>query len=344
MSSSRPIHVLCARPFTDEQLAAMRAVSPRLVIEQRPAVTRDQLAAVVSPEVEVLFSTAAPPSLERLPQLRWFQCRSAGMNAVTGTPVWTNRDITITSASGVHAITMAEYTTGMMIALARDFLGYLSFQRRACWPRQPKTNHQQFPGRELRGATALIIGYGSIGREIGRQCQALGLRVLAVKRDPTRRADDGYLVPGTGDPAGAIPEKVVGPRDLPKILPEAEYVIVCSALTPETQHLIGERELRLMRPEAFFINIGRGDIVDETALVRALRERWIAGAGLDVFATEPLPAESPLWSLDNVILSPHVCGVTPRYDDHMAALFTENLRRYVAGEPLLNLVDRVLGY
>lgn len=344
MRSSDPIHVLCARPFTDAQLAAMRAVSPRLVIDQRPAMTRAELAAVVSPEVEVLFSTVAPPTLEKLPRLRWFQCRSAGMNAVVDTPLWANPAVAVTSASGVHAVTMAEYTTGMMIALARDFLGYLSFQRRACWPRQPKNNHQQFPGRELRGATVLIVGYGSIGREIGRQCQALGLRVLAVKRDPSRRADAGFMVPGTGDPQGNIPEKIAGPSDLVHMLPEAEYVVLCSALTPGTKHLIGERELRLMRPDAFLINVGRGGIVEESALVQALRERWIAGAGLDVFATEPLPAESPLWSLDNVFLSPHISGVTPRYDDHMAALFTENLRRYIAQEPLLNLVDRALGY
>jgi phosphoglycerate dehydrogenase-like enzyme len=344
MSSSDPIHVLCARPFTDAQLATLRAISPRLVITQRTAMNRDELAAVVSPEVEVLFSTAAPPTLEKLPRLRWFQCRSAGMNAVIDTPVWTNPAIAVTSASGVSAITMAEYTTGMMVALARDFLGYLSFQRRSLWPKHPKNHHQQFPGRELRGATVLIIGYGSIGREIARQCQALGLRVVAVKRDPTRRVDNGFLVPGTGDPQGLIPEKIAGPWDLPKLLPEAEYVVLCSALTAESEHLIGERELRLMRRDAFLINIARGGIVDETVLIQALRERWIAGAGLDVFATEPLPAESPLWQLDNVILSPHIGGVTPRYDDHMAALFTENLRRYVAQEPLLNLVDRSLGY
>lgn len=344
MSSSAPIHVLCARPFTDAQLATMRAVSPRLTITQRTAMTRDELADIVTPEIEVLFSTVAPPSLDRLPRLRWFQCRSAGMNAIVNTPVWNQPDIALTSASGVHAITMAEYTTGMMIALARDFLGFLSFQRRACWPRQPKNNHQQFPGRELRGATVLIVGYGSIGREIARQCQALGLRVLAVKRDPTRRIDDGFMIPGTGDPQGLIPEKIVGPADLSQVLPGAEYVVLCSALAANATHLIGERELRLMRPDAFLINVGRGGLVDEPVLIRALRERWIAGAGLDVFATEPLPADSPLWSLDNVILSPHVCGVTPRYDDHMAALFTENLRRYVAREPLLNLVDRALGY
>lgn len=336
--------MLCARPFTPAQLDRLRAVSPRLAIEQRPVRNREELAAVLSPEVEVLYSLVAPLSLERLPKLRWFQCRSAGMNAVIGTPLWSANQVALTTASGVHAITMAEYTLGMMIALARDFPGFLSFQRRACWPMHPKNHHEQFPGRELRGATVLIVGYGSIGREIGRQCAALGMRVLAVKRDPSSRVDTGFVVPGTGDPQGAIPERIVGPAALDTVLPEAEFVVVSTALTPASAHLIGESRLRLMRADAFLINVGRGGIVDETALIRALRERWIAGAALDVFATEPLPADNPLWSLDNAILSPHVSGITPRYDDHLAGLFAENLRRYVAGEPLLNLVDRSLGY
>ena len=299
---------------------------------------------MLSPDVEVLFSIVPPLSLDGLPNLRWFQCRSAGMNAVIDTPVWHEPHIAITSASGVHSITMAEYTIGMMVALARDFLGFLSFQRRSTWPMQPKNHHEQFPGRELRGATVTIVGYGSIGREIGRQCAALGMRVLAVKRDPSRRSDAGFCVPGTGDPEGRIPEHIVGPDDLATVLSAAEYVVLCTALTPANHGLIGDNLLRLMRPDAFLINIARGGIVDEAALLRALKEKWIAGAALDVFATEPLPAKSPFWSLDNVILSPHVSGVTPRYDDHLVVLFAENLRRYVAGEPLLNLIDRSLGY
>lgn len=299
---------------------------------------------VVSPEVEVLFSTFAPDSLTMLPNLRWLQCRSAGMNAVVGTPAWTAEHIAITSASGIHGITIAEYTTGMMIALARDFLGYLSFQRRSCWPTTPKNHVEQFPGRELRGATVLIVGYGSIGREIGRQCHALGMRVLAVKRDPSRRVDTGYTIAGTGDPAGTIPERIVGPDKIDEVLPEAGYVVIASASTPANRRLIGEAQLNLMRRDAFLINIGRGDLIDEPALIRALAEHRIAGAGLDVFEKEPLPADSPLWALDNVILSPHISGMTPRYDEHMVALFAENLRRYVSGEALLNLVDRTLGY
>ena len=337
MDSNGSIHVLCARPFTHEQLARLRAVSPRLVIEQCPIRKRAELAGILSPGVEVLFSVVAPLSMEGLPNLRWFQCRSAGMNAIIDTPLWHASHVALTTASGVHGITM-------MVALARDFLGFLSFQRRSEWPMKPKNHHEQFPGRELRGATVLVVGYGSIGREIGRQCAALGMRVIAVKRDPSRRADTGYVVPGTGDPDGVIPERIVGPDEIAGTIGKAEYVVLCAALTPSNHGLIGETHLRLMRPDAFLINIARGGVVDETALLRALKERWIAGAALDVFATEPLPAESPFWSLDNVILSPHVAGVTPRYDEHLSALFAENLRRYVAGDPLLNLVDRKLGY
>lgn len=344
MSKDGPIHVVCARNLPAEHIARLRAVSPRLVVDVRPARNRAELKPLLSPEVEVLFSSFAPESLDGLPNLRWFQSRSAGMNTVSDTPLWTADQITVTNSSGIHGPTIAEYVTGMMIALARDFLGFLSFQRRSCWPTTPKNHVEQFPGRELRGATALIVGYGSIGREIGRQCRALGMRVLAVKRDPLRRVDSGYTIAGTGDPDGIIPERIVGAADLNAVLPEAEYVVLASASTADNRGLIGETQLKSMRRDAHLINIARGDLVDEVALIRALRERWIAGAALDVFAREPLAADSPLWSLDNVILSPHVSGITPRYDDHMTTLLAENLRRYVAGEPLLNVVNRSLGY
>jgi phosphoglycerate dehydrogenase-like enzyme len=344
MTSSAPIHVLCTRNFTPAQCERLRAASPRIVIKQRAAASRAELMQVLSPEVEVLFGTFAPDSIAELPQLRWFQSRSAGMNSVVGTPVWSTPEILVTNSSGVHGPSIAEYTVGMMIALARDFRGLLSFQERSCWPMSPKNHVQQFPGRELRGSTVLIVGYGSIGREIGRQCHALGLRVIAIKRDPTRLADSGFALPGTGDPTGSIPERFLGPGELNEALPEAEYVVLASASTAENQDLIGDAQLRRMRSDAFIVNVGRGDLIDETALIAALKERRIAGAALDVFAREPLAADSPLWLLDNVILSPHVSGITPRYDDHMAALFSENLRRYALGEPLLNLVDRALGY
>jgi phosphoglycerate dehydrogenase-like enzyme len=343
MNQGKPLHVFCAREFTPAQLARLQSVSPRLVIRQAAAPNRSELTRLAPPETEILFSSLSPESLAGLPRLRWMQTRGAGVNALAGSPVWSG-DVLITSASGLHAIPIGEYVLGMMVALARDFLGFLEHQRRACWPMKPKIHVDQFPGRELRGATVLILGYGSIGREVARLCHTLGLRIIAIKRDPSDRVDRGYIIPGTGDPAGTIPEQVLAPDRIDEVLPEAEYVVVAAAATRDTHHLIGEAQLRRMRPDAFLINVARGEVVDEAALIRALRERWIAGAGLDVFEHEPLSADSPLWSLDNVILSPHVAGITPRYDDHVVEIFAENLRRYLAGKPLLNVVDRARGY
>ena len=169
------------------------------------------------------------------------------------------------------------------------------------------------------------------------------MRVLACKRDPSRRADPGYSLPGTGDPDGALPDEWLSPAELPSLLARSDVVVMCAPLTAETRGMIGAAELRAMKPSAFFINVGRGATVDEPALARALAERRIAGAAVDVFAQEPPPPGHPLYGLDNAIVSPHVSGFLPSYDDKCAELFAENLRRYLAGAPLLNLVDRARG-
>jgi phosphoglycerate dehydrogenase-like enzyme len=168
--------------------------------------------------------------------------------------------------------------------------------------------------------------------------------VLACKRDPSRRADDGYRLPGTGDPEGALPDEWLGPAQLDSLLARADVVVLCAPLTPETRGIIDARALARMKPGAFFINVGRGASVDEAALARALRKRQIAGAAVDVFEREPPPPGHPLYEVDNVILSPHVSGFLPSYDEKCSVLFAENVRRFLAGAPLLNLVDRARGY
>ncbi len=340
MSPNGKVPVLCTRHFTEAQLARLRAVSPRLVVEQRSVSSRAELGHVLGPEVEVLFSSFAPESLAGLPRLRWYQARSAGVNALMNTPLWTS-DVAITTTSGLGAVPIAEMVLGLMIALARDFRGLLAGQQNRQWP---KVNFERFPGYAFRGRTLLIVGYGSVGRQLARITRPLGLRIIAVKRDPTVRRDEGYRFPETGDPEGTLPERILGPAQLAEALPLADFVVIAAAATPANHHLIGETQLRLLRPDAFLINVARGDIVEETALVRALREKWIAGAGLDVFEKEPLPADSPFWQFENVILSPHIAGFTPDYDDRVVDIFTENLHRYLEGRPLLNLVDRHLGY
>jgi phosphoglycerate dehydrogenase-like enzyme len=198
---------------------------------------------------------------------------------------------------------------------------------------------------ELRGATLGIIGYGSIGRELARMATtALGMRVLACKRDPSRRADDGYQLPGTGDPDGALPEAWFAPSRLHDMLRHSDVVVMCAPLTAETRTMIGSAELAAMKPSAFFVNVGRGPTIDEAALAAALKSGRLAGAAVDVFHEEPPPAGHPLYALDNVIVSPHVSGFLASYDDRCTDLFAENLRRFLAGTPLLNQVDRARGY
>jgi phosphoglycerate dehydrogenase-like enzyme len=198
---------------------------------------------------------------------------------------------------------------------------------------------------EVRGATLGIIGYGSIGRELARIARtALGMTVLACKRNPAQRADAGYALPGTGDPEGALPAAWYAPAQVDELLARSDVVVMCAPLTPATRGMIEGRALATMKPTAFFINVGRGATVDEAALARALRDGRLAGAAVDVFAEEPPPAGHPLYELDNVIVSPHVSGFLPSYDDKCVDLFAENLRRFLGGRPLVNLVDRALGY
>jgi phosphoglycerate dehydrogenase-like enzyme len=170
------------------------------------------------------------------------------------------------------------------------------------------------------------------------------MRVLACKRDPDRHEDTGYSAPGTGDPEGRLPEAWFPPEKLRDLLERSDVVVMAAPFTAATERMIGTAELAVMKPSAYFINVGRGATVDEPALAAALRERRVAGAAIDVLAQEPPPAGHPFYALDNVIVSPHVSGFLPSYDDRCTDLFAENLRRFLAGAPLLNLVDRAHGY
>ena len=239
---------------------------------------------------------------------------------------------------------VAEFALTALLALAHRVPRMVEWQGLGVWP----LDEQRWPlfvPTELRGATLGIIGYGSIGRELARIAKtAFGMTVLASKRDPSLREDSGYALPGTGDPQGALPDAWFAPDKVSELLARSDAVVMCAPLTPETQLMISASELGAMKRTAYFVNVGRGATVDESALARALADKRIAGAAIDVFAQEPPPAGHPLYGLDNVIVSPHVSGFLPSYDDKCAELFAENLRRYLAGAPLLNLVDRVRGY
>jgi phosphoglycerate dehydrogenase-like enzyme len=332
------LNVLVTMRFDRKQLDRLRAVSPEIAVSQA-----DPDAADYS-KTQVLYAGAPPRDLSRAPALRWVQLHMAGVNALADHPLYTETALPLTTTSGVHAATIAEYAVTMLLALAHRVPRMVEWQARGAWP----PDEQRWPlfvPSEVRGATLGVIGYGSIGRELARIAKsAFGMTVLASKRDPARRADDGYCLPGTGDPEGRLPDEWLGHGQLDSLLARSDVVVLCAPLTPETRGLIGDAALARMKPSAYFINVGRGASVDEAALARALRERRIAGAAVDVFAQEPPPAGHPLYGLDNVILSPHVSGFLPSYDEKCSVLFAENLRRHLAGEPLLNLVDRARGY
>ena len=193
----------------------------------------------------------------------------------------------------------------------------------------------------VRDRRAVIAGYGAIGREVARQLSALGMRIVAVKPRPENRADTGYFVPGTGDPDGSIPERIVGDALLAEVCRDADVLILTMPLTDASRGIISAAVIAALPAHAWLINVARGPLVDEPALLEALRGGRLAGAVLDVFAQEPLPADSPWWDQPNVIVTPHVSGTSARYFDD---LLVENLRRYLAGESLLNQIDPERGY
>ena len=331
-----PLNVLVTMPFGEERLNRIRAVSPRLQVTSAPADSADYS------QSDILYTWMPPRELERAPRLKWVQLHLAGVDMLRAHPIYASA-IPLTTTSGVHAASAAEYALTQLLALAHRVPRMLDWQRQGTWP----PDSQRWPifvPSEVRGATLGIIGYGSIGREVARLAKVFDMRILALKRDPTHKADDGYHLAGTGDPEGTLPDAWYGPDGLHELLRQSDYIVLSAPLTRETQGWLGAAEFAAMKPGAFFINVGRGATVDEAALTAALAEKRIAGAALDVFNAEPLPTGNPLYALDNAILSPHVSGFIPSYDDKCTDLFIANLRRYVNGEPLLNVVDREKGY
>jgi phosphoglycerate dehydrogenase-like enzyme len=315
---------LDAGTLSEEQVARVRE---RLPPGTELLVTRDH--DKIEPVLDAIEIAAGWFSLDLLPRashLRWFQQWAAGADWLLDHPRAAEMDFVLTNTSGIHAIPMTEHIFALLLAFARELDRALQLQERREWIHQ--SQHDDL--FELAGKTMLLIGVGAIGKRTARVATAMDMRVLGIRRDPTRGA------PGV--------EAMFGPHQLLDLLPQADLVVLTVPLTAETRGMIGEPELRAMKSTAFLVNVGRGGTVDEAALAEALREGWIAGAGLDVFETEPLPEDSPLWRLDRMIVTSHYAGVTPHYNERALEVFLDNLERYRAGEPLRNVVDKQLGY
>jgi phosphoglycerate dehydrogenase-like enzyme len=331
------LNVLVTRPFTDAQIERLRAVSAELLVTREKPETADYSRA------DILYAMVPPRELDKAPNLKWVQLHLAGIDALHNHPAFTQSNIALTTSSGVHAFGVAEYAFTMMLALAHRIRNMVNWQETERWPGEEQ--RRVLAPTDLRGKTLGIIGYGSIGRELARLAKgAFNMRVVVTKRDPSQRADNGYSPPGIGDPEGLLPDEWLAPDRLHDLLTGSDVVVMCAPLTGDTHHLLDAAAFAAMKPSAYFINVGRGQTVDERALVEALAQKQIAGAAIDVYEQEPYPEGGPLFALDNVILSPHVSGFINGMDDRCCDLFAENLRRYLAEEPLLNLVDREKGY
>lgn len=276
-------------------------------------------------DAEVAFSGNNPRRVRQLldatPKLRWYHTVSAGVENMP-LPELAERGIVLTNNSGSYDIQIAEHLIAFVFAASRQLHRYHDNQRASEW--KAEAHH------ELRDATIVVYGMGSIGSEIARLASAIGMRVIGVRRKP-------------GAPTAGV-ERVVSAGQLTEIVGEADYLAIAAPLTEATRGAISREVISRMKPSAWIMNIARGAIVDEPAMIEALQQKRIGGAALDVFTTEPLPRESPLWKLENVIITPHHSGSSPRAGERTLALFAENLRRYKAGEPLMNRVDYEAGY
>ena len=293
--------------------------------EDRIFAIKDEQGLAAAADAEVAFSGNNPRRVRKLldatPKLRWYHTVSAGVENMP-LPELAQRGIVLTNNSGSYDIQIAEHLMAFVFAASRQLHRYRDNQRGSEWK---ELQHQ-----ELRDATIVVFGMGSIGGEISRLASAVGMRVIGVRRKA------GGSQPGI--------DRVVAADRLADVVGEADYLAIAAPLTPATRGAISREVIARMKPTAWIMNIGRGAIVDEPAMIEALQAKRIAGAALDVFTTEPLPKESPLWALDNVIITPHHSGSSPRASERTLTLFAENLRRYKAGEPLINRVDFEAGY
>ncbi|HEX6306800.1 MAG TPA: D-2-hydroxyacid dehydrogenase [Longimicrobiales bacterium] len=263
-------------------------------------------------------------------RLRWIHTGAAGVRSLLH-PELAASDIVLTNSAGIHAEPIAETVIGMALHFARGIDHAVRAQERAEW-RAHIYESRDSGVRELSGATLGIVGYGGIGRAVARRARALGMRVAASRRRSPAAPHDG--------PA----ELITGPGALERLLEQSDFLVLAAPSTSETRGLIGAPELARMKKGAVLINVARGDLIDEPALLAALRNGRLRGAALDVFATEPLPPESPLWQQPNVLVAPHVSATSPRFWEREGELILDNVKRYLGGRELRNVVDPVAGY
>jgi phosphoglycerate dehydrogenase-like enzyme len=352
---SENINLLITVPIEEEFVEDLKARFPQLEIHYRPLQKGEQPSDDLWADAEILYAFRNLPNPEQAPKLRWVQFHSAGVDAhidhpLLAQPKEEGTQLLLTTLSGANAPQVAEHALALILALSHNVPAMLADQSRAKWSAR---RLERFIPHELYGATVGIVGYGSVGRQLAHLLQPFEVTVLASKRDLMDEGREAYYRVGPpaklnedGEP---IPEpslvrRLYPGRAMRSMFKDCNFVVVTVPLTKETHDKIGAKQLAGLKPNAFLVDVSRGGVVDHGALIAALKEGALAGAALDVFPEEPLPADSPLWEMPNVIISPHVAGLSAAYNRRAMALFAENLARHLAGEDLLNKVDLERGY
>lgn len=318
-----PFDLWCAPDWFSERL---QREFPQLNVVHLPDYKRVD-AEIPDADIAITWSIR-PEQVKAAKKLRWIHSPAAAVHTLIF-PELINSDIQITNAREVHGPVVAEHAIAQIFALAKKIPDAVHLQQKHEWGQQRMWD--ELPRvREVAGATVGLIGLGAIGRAVAKSAKALGMRVIAAREHPERGSE------------GA--DAVYGPAQINEIFRQADYVVLAAPITSTTIALANADRLALMKPDACLINVGRGALIDEPALVATLQEKRIAGAALDVFPKEPLAPDSPLWDLSNLLITPHTAALTDKIWERHYVLFSENLRRYLAGQPLLDVVDKRKGY
>jgi phosphoglycerate dehydrogenase-like enzyme len=281
------------------------------------------------PDTDILIGwSMTPEQFVSARHLKWVHSPAAAVHQLMF-PELINSSIILTNSGDVHGPVVAEHAIAVLLALAKRLPQAMHYQRKKEWAQETLWREQP-PPREVAGATVAVIGMGSIGREFITRAKSLGMRVLGIRENPEKGLSGADAVYTTAQ--------------LDAVLPQSDYIVLCTPVTPATAGIINARRLASLKKDSYVINVGRGQLVDESALIEALRNGKIAGAALDVFATEPLPPDSPFWTLQNVLITPHTAAVTDRLWERHYQLIRENLNRLLQGKPLLNEIDKRRGY
>lgn len=290
----------------------------KLLVVDKKDVTEEMLE-----KAEIIFGWPEEEHLKMAKSLKWLHLPSAGADSYTSRELFCNKEIILTNSSGVFGLPIAEHVFAMILSFNRNLLEYAYQQRDKKWKGIRRT-------RDFYGSTIGVIGLGDIGTEVAKRSKALGATVLAVKRTRSQKPD--------------CVDRLYTTEEIDQVLEQSDYIVLALPNTSKTNGIITEERLRRMKPDAFLVNIGRGGLIDQEALVKALKEQWIGGVGLDVTTPEPLSEDSPLWELPNVMITPHVSGSSPSNDDRRMGVFIRNLNHYKLNQPMENVVDFAEGY